>query len=1113
MSKNAKRLNKTTTINKIQDDDDDDVMDLEPDFQDENDVREEAIRTADYNNQKINSTTLCELHNFFQNPKFINASGDPTTNIVNLLGGKGSCCYNIPEIKIPTMFNLINKCRLDGVNMMLSEFQRDYSGIMLDFDIFQDCAESQITDSLLSLLVVEVLDLIRKIVKLPEGKTQHYAAIIRRSRVSYKEEKECYKDGFHLLIPSIKIQRPVKRFIIQELIRKEIIDSTFADIEPSTKVQIKGQPYSRKDFLDINSAHVQVFFLGSLSKLTAVPYVLTNIFESSIDSNISKKFTAISKNEHIRDKTINWPHELSLNWQVNHGLIHKNNYSVQDQLVSKLAEHDAKQPQEEAVANFGRLSTNSKHDAAITEIKDLLDTLSAERFTKYNMWFDVLCVLSNISPSYKDLAEYFSRKWSNFNIVDFEKTWNSILRSCKKRSLTLGSLHYWAKLDNPERYKQLRNNNIYTVLYTTVYTPHKRGILGHVDIAKIVYHLLQHKYVSDIPIGEKKPVWYEFILDEDDFIEGEIYKWRKCETQEPASLSNYISDVLPVLFNDVFISIKKKVTDGDPQYTKYYKEVLKNFSNSMNKLSDCSFIRNVITMCSCRFSKRGFAESLDTDPLARGVSNGVLKLAITPSSKPLLIQGYHSYPISKFTKTAYEPFNPRDPLTKLIIISLRNMFPNEEADTFEFVMMLLASTLDGNMKESLFAIVLGQGSNGKSFLMELHKAAIGDKYGAKLPINFLTEKARSSDSASPTIMMLKDASLATYSEAEQHEVLNTSRVKEVTGMETLAGRKLHQDMINFKPRCHHICTTNWEFTIISDDYGIWRRIQLIRLKITFANKHTKIPFDSNNKFHRLLNPALNKEWPEDPAITSRYLGFMVWCHYWLYRKYNGQVLQVPHPHVIFETEKYQARQNILTEFLAQRLVNCSDPLEEHLLIDEIQKYVAWYAKNHSGTLSVKGLTEKFQNSIVNKHIKLTTRGLYLIGVRFLADGAKIEDGEEYYMKNIQSMEAPDDNFGIKSETPEEYYDRVCTEYDLHKDIFDNKPTYDVNPELINCGLRNELAGVDEVKESIDNTDECLVLPSGVVLRALPDPKGKSATTMSEQDLIDMLDGIPKGEDV
>ena len=1107
MSRITKKSSKVTTLT---DTEDDQKLDLEPDYLDENDVREEAIRTADYNNQKINSSALCELESFFRSPKLINPVGDVTTNIVNLLGGAGKCCYNIPDIKIPAMFKLINNCRIANVKMMLNEAQREYSGIMLDFDIYQDCEESQITDQLLSLLSMEVLDLIRSIIKLPDGKTVHHVAIIRRSKISYKEDHECYKDGFHLLIPSIKIQRNVKRFIIQQLIKREIIDSTFSDVTPSKKMQIKGAIYTRKDFLDVNSAHVPVFLLGSLSKLTAVPYILTNIFEASIDANNSKKFTTISKNELIRDKSINWSHELSLNYAVNQGLVQKHNYQILDQFASQITELTVKHP-EEMVANFGRLSTNSKHDIAISEIKDLLDALSAERYTKYNMWYDVLCVLANISPSYKDLAQYFSSKWDKFSIVDFEKAWTGILRSGKKRSMTLGSLHYWAKLDNPERYKQLRNNNIYTTLYTIVYTAHKRGILGHVDIAKIVYQLLQHKYVSDIPLGEKKPVWYEFILDEDDYTNGEIYKWRKCESSEPASLANYISDVLPVLFTDVFTSIKKKVSDGDPQYTKYYKEVLKNFSNSMNKLADCIFIRHVITACSNRFIKRGFAENLDTDPLARGVANGVLKLAISPDTKPLLIQGYHSLAISKFTNASYIPFNPRDPQTKKIIMSLRNMFSNEESDTFEFVIMLLASTLDGNMKESLFAIIEGKGSNGKSFLMELHKAAIGVKYSAKLPINFLTEKARSSDSASPTIMMLKDASLATYSESEQHEVLNTSRVKEVTGMETLAGRKLHQDMVNFKPRCHHICTTNWEFTIISDDYGIWRRIQLIRLKITFANKHTKIPYDPNNKYHRLLDPALNKEWPEDPEIISRYLGFMVWCHYWLYRKYNGQVLQVPHPHVVFETEKYQARQNILTEFLAQRLVKCADVQNEILLIDEIQKYVTWYAKNHSGVLSVKGLTEKFQNSIINKHIKLTTRGLYLVGIRFLDDGEALDDGEEYYMKNIQSMEEPADNFGIVPETPEEFYERICSEYDQYKDLFDNKPVYDIDPSTIKTTADVELAGV-KASERTDNID-AQVLPSGIVLRALPEPKGKSHSTFTDQDFIDMMSDIPTCDDV
>jgi phage/plasmid-associated DNA primase len=97
-----------------------------------------------------------------------------------------------------------------------------------------------------------------------------------------------------------------------------------------------------------------------------------------------------------------------------------------------------------------------------------------------------------------------------------------------------------------------------------------------------------------------------------------------------------------------------------------------------------------------------------------------------------LIQGAHDYPISLYSETVYKPFNPRDPMTKKLMITLRNLFPDDEPDTFEFVMHYIASGLDAKKKESLILFLIGNGSNGKSFLLELVKNTMGEDYAKKM---------------------------------------------------------------------------------------------------------------------------------------------------------------------------------------------------------------------------------------------------------------------------------------------------------------------------------------------------------------------------------------------
>ncbi len=1051
-----------------------------------------------YKIQSIQTPQLMDLNTFLDDPKMINPSGAASTNIISRQTGK---CYNIPEKKISKFFKLLEACRRSRIKMMFTERQQAYSGIMLDFDIYQDTEADQLTDEMFYMLCQKLVELLMKIINFGDTKKEViYIGITRRPKITYSDEKDCYKDGFHIIIPGIKVSKGVKKLLINKLLDGEILDQVLADVIPAEQ-SIKGEAYQRKHFLDVMSAHVPVFFVGSSTKKGHACYHMSHIYEATV--NFDSKGIMLTRNESmLNSKNVNICNEFSLNYEATDCTIKKAQYEPQEKFKTEAfdLEKTAK-ADEEAANNFGQLSMNNIHDLQHKELQDLLDTLHANRAEKFDLWMNVLFVLANASPSYKGLAEYFSRRSPKFRMADFEKFWSHALKGPTggRKALTLGSLHHWAKQDNPERYTQLRKQTIYQTLCSMVYEGYREGLLSHSDIAELCHKLLKHKFITSVPEGEKIRCWYEFILDEDEHMAGELYKWRRWINQYPTSLSRYISETLPNLFDMVFKAVKKNYENSSGDLSKYYKKVLDNFKSTMRKLGDRTFKRNVIAEAEDKFSKIGFAESLDKDPLVRGVANGVLKLSIKANGKPQLIQGFHTYAISKFTDVPYIPFDPYDSQTKDILLTLRRLFPDNEPDTFDFMMYYFASTIDGNPKESMFMMLVGKGSNGKTFLVELHKSTIGSIYGVKLPLSYLTGKSSNADTATPAQMMLKDATLAYYSESNRHEVLNAARVKEVTGLETIAGRKLHQDMINFKPRCHHLATTNYDFDIECNDHGTWRRMEYITLKITFVDPMVS-KFDENDPFQRKANDQVTQEWTESPEVRGRYLGFMVWMHYWLYRKYGGKVKRVPHKHVQFETNKYRIRQDTISAFLAQRFIKVPDETTNYAMSDEVQKYVRWYSLNHGGILPAKGISEMFQNSPIGAHIKSTSRGLFLIGHRFLDNGEKLEEGEEYAMKNIFDMELPPDNFGIASESPEQYYARICKEYDEHKHIFQNDSCYDVDlsamPERIwaddpdgeNDGDFVNMANLPEEKPRADNLEiNGQILPNGVVLKRLEEP--------------------------
>ena len=98
-------------------------------------------------------------------------------------------------------------------------------------------------------------------------------------------------------------------------------------------------------------------------------------------------------------------------------------------------------------------------------LKEYIDTMNPSRAHYYDTWFKVICALAYISPTYVELARYFSMKSNKYNAVDFTRIWNSILHSKSKNPSSIGTIKHYASLDNPERYAEIQKTSIFNVLY------------------------------------------------------------------------------------------------------------------------------------------------------------------------------------------------------------------------------------------------------------------------------------------------------------------------------------------------------------------------------------------------------------------------------------------------------------------------------------------------------------------------------------------------------------------------------------------------------------------------------------------------------------------------
>ena len=1042
--------------------------------------------------QERTNPNIEEFESFLKEPSFITPKGDPNTRLINLHTGLS---YDIPGNKINKFFDHLERIRRTrAIGLKWEERQYyegcEYSGIMIDLDIYQESVTDQFNQCTFNLLFQHIAVTLKQYLQLEKYKQDNLArvhvAILRRPKISRKTDDEPYKDGLHILIPGVKVRKEVKKLLIYKFSNPDAdffkvinivkaADYRSADYKAHTEARNSAvAPASQSssatkigahNIVDKGSATAPVFLYGCERRDDRQPYVLQKLIEINYpvvgDRIMDPMISDITHNYYYFDmgpagvvgtrgtppsnwtagdeikmptatKTSLWIQELSLHWEVAQGtrtnpVIRKYNYEVRpeyraeaDRYVSR-PEMDFKES-----AVYGELDIRRLNDAETDFYQALLDTLSPRRAESYDSWFDVLCVLAHAKGNNKPLAKYFSQKCpKKYNETDFERFWNQA-KNVHKKVLNVGSLCFWAQQDNPERYKEVCNRNVHTKLLKVIFNGISEGFLGHYDVAELVHACVPYKYIYTTDYGG---LWYECITDEDDHRDGETYKWRPVSTQ-PSSLRNYISYIVSDIFSHALKTINMSYTKAtDPQEVKYYYNIMKNFKMTCRKLKDSAFKSAVVRESQDLYVDRNFTDKLDKCPTVLPVANGIIVLG----ERVRLIRGYHNYIVSKFSPTVYVPFDPRNPMIKKVLYLYRNLFPDSQPDTHEFFMSLYASSLDGRPKDQIFCMKIGGGKNGKTMTTEIHRNMLGNVFAITLAIQFITgNQKRDAESSSPATMKAEYARHIDYQESDKCETLASSKMKLITGNGTIGGRENYGEYRNFKLNCNHVVDTNHEFKINDNSFGVWRRMKYIEMPMRFHGESEMADFDPKNPYHRVAENVDVLQ--NDPEFMSAYLAVLTWYYERLQVKYKGSVQNVPHPHIQKNTLAYRDSQNKLSMFYTKFLIRCNEEeRNSRLLIDEIRgRYERWYR-----TIGVvdnafrDSIESDIKNSIIAGLIQKDPYGPcdYILGYRLreFNDADELKDGELRFVDPSQKRSAA--KIEIKPETWEEYYAKVCREYD------------------------------------------------------------------------------------
>ena len=318
-------------------------------------------------------------------------------------------------------------------------------------------------------------------------------------------------------------------------------------------------------------------------------------------------------------------------------------------------------------------------------------------------------------------------------------------------------------------------------------------------------------------------------------------------------------------------------------------------------------------------------EQFDCDPMALNCLNGTLDLRTG----------------------ALRAHNPADMLTKLCPTpygtagaaprweAFQRQIAAEDNELIGFKQRAWGYALTADVREQVFFVLWGTGSNGKSTEINAIRAALGDDYSMAIPTETLL--ARNQPNAIPNdIARLRGARLVTASESDAGRKLAEGLVKQLTGGDPVMARFLRHEFFQFQPTHKLFLACNHKPVIHGTDHAIWRRIRLIPYTVT-------IPDAQQDK------TLADKLAAEKEGILA---WLVVGCRAW-----QAQGLGTPEA-VRRATESYREESDILGEFLSARVV--WSPTASVAKGALYEAYRQWCESNKEAPIGKRTFSERIQ---------------------------------------------------------------------------------------------------------------------------------------------------------
>ena len=565
---------------------------------------------------------------------------------------------------------------------------------------------------------------------------------------------------------------------------------------------------------------------------------------------------------------------------------------------------------------FGKSINHTKNYTSDDELhlarQLVVECLSAHRAESYEDWVKLGWTLRNIDYRLIDAWVEFSKLSSKYISGQCEKLWDTM----RIDTLGMGTLRWWARLDHEQRYNDILESNVISLIDKCT------NDQAHYDVARVVYSLFKDEYRFT-----SNDTWYNFMKQ----------KHRWVRSREGLKLRMELS-------NRVCCEYMKRANHWSAQANVANGDQAKDLCMKRHQqlmaiawaLKKSGYKDSVMKECKCLFSDEHFEQVLDSHVHLLGFENGVYDLRMHEFRG-----GSPDDYISFSTGRHYHPHEPESIEAKEIDAYFKQVFTNPSV--CKFFKDLLILLIDGGIRQEKFYVFTGNGSNSKSKILELVQKAVGDYY-CILPIALLTQKRVASNSAQSELERTKGRRVAVMQEPGESEKLNIGLMKELSGGDIIQCRGLFKEPVEFRPQFKMIMTCNELPEVPGDDGGTWRRIRVIEFKSKFCDNP---------------DPRKTNEFPIDPELADK---FERWSDAFIsllidhHKKTDPRLIKEP-MEVRIATESYKKNNDIIGQFAEERIEEVDDAQSRVQLSALYTEFKSW---THNNVAKGKRIPEKAQ---------------------------------------------------------------------------------------------------------------------------------------------------------